>query len=274
MKIENELTGFTILFDPITKQHGVAVSAVFGQVWRYCQMKGGRCWASQQTLADDLQLTRVTLNKHLSTLVTSGYLKVEHQDGGTNIYYDTGKIRLKSKTYAEEVNPIDDEIEDGGQNNIQGVSKNYTGGVKNFDTSNTISNTIKNTPAEKTSPEKQISENPETIDPLQDKTISEDQIKQEKQPIKNNVWEVGVALAEVTGMDMGVNKGQLLAFAKKMKSVDPEYILKTYSNGGEWYTQHWKGLKNQKPNLKDITETLYSFTPTQKSTIKGDIYTR
>ncbi len=58
--------GFTMLFDSIVEEFGLTTAAVFGVIWRYCQMDGHRCTAS--------------------------YLRVKPLAGVGNIYYDTGKI--------------------------------------------------------------------------------------------------------------------------------------------------------------------------------------
>lgn len=97
----------------------------------------------------------------------------------------------------------------------------------------------------------------------------EDGIIIEKPAKKSNKsWALAVALSEVTGLDIDVNKGQLLSFAKRMNKATPDYIRETYGQGGAWYSQHWKGQKNQRPSLKDIAETLFSFA--EKNTITGD----
>lgn len=140
--IEHELNGFTILFDGITAELGLVTSAVFGQVWRHCQMRDGFCWASQSTLGESLGLSRATILKHLQTLVDAGYLRVEQVEGEPNNYYDTGRITLKTITFADTNPPYNS---GGCQSNLQGVSTKFTGGVNLVDTSNTSNNTITNT---------------------------------------------------------------------------------------------------------------------------------
>lgn len=284
--IQHELDGYTVAFDVVTNQHGIITSLVFGHVWRYCQMRAGQCWASQKRLAEDLGLSRATLNKHLSILVDSGYLSVTHQEGGTNIYNDTHKVNLRTKTYVE----MDEQAQNFGsgcQNNSQGVSTKLTGGVKIIDTSNTNSNTnissdevtistSNNNSSAKDLNSKTISArssaksnesfaysdiiDPNSVPSLDYVACNEDGIEIEKPVMtNNNIWTLATALADVTGMDFEINKGQLLKYAKQMKKASPEYILSTYGPGGAWFDQHWKGQKRQKPNLKDVAETLFSF---------------
>ena len=88
--------GFTPLIDALVQQFGIVTAAVFGKVWRYCQMSDGVCKASQERLARELGMNRVTVNQHIDILVKAGYLKdtTPNLHGKPHEYADTGKANL------------------------------------------------------------------------------------------------------------------------------------------------------------------------------------
>lgn len=61
---------FTPLFDDITEKHGLITSAVYGYIWRKCQLDKGVCNASFQTMANDLNVSRRTIVTHVKLLVS------------------------------------------------------------------------------------------------------------------------------------------------------------------------------------------------------------
>lgn len=65
---------FTPLFDEITARCGLNASATYGLIWRFSQMRDGICRASVSTIADRLKLNRSTIQRHISVLITDGYL--------------------------------------------------------------------------------------------------------------------------------------------------------------------------------------------------------
>jgi len=88
-----KVDGFTPLIDSIVKEYGVLTAAVFGRVWRYCQMETGVCQASVEKIAGELDLSVRTIIRHLDVLVEGGYL-VDNTPGLRNkphTYSDTGK---------------------------------------------------------------------------------------------------------------------------------------------------------------------------------------
>lgn len=112
-----QVDGWTPVIDAVVLEVGVISAIVFGKVWRYCQMSDGVCKASQDRLADELGLSRATINAHLAKLTEAGYLKDLTPDlvGLPHEYADTGKANLSISLT-------------GGVKNID------RGGVKNFDT--------------------------------------------------------------------------------------------------------------------------------------------
>lgn len=107
-----EMSGFAPLFDIVTQKHGLIVSAVFGEVWRFCQMKTGKCNASQSTIAQLLGLSRQTVIKALDILVSEKYLFEQKNPGRPSDFYTTGKAGMRVKV---EAFPADHDTEAGSE---------------------------------------------------------------------------------------------------------------------------------------------------------------
>lgn len=91
-----EVDGFTPLMDGVVQDLGLVTAAVFGKAWRYCQMADGVCKASQDRIASELGLSRITVNTHFAKLVKAGYLVdlTPGLLGLPHVYKDTGKAGL------------------------------------------------------------------------------------------------------------------------------------------------------------------------------------
>ena len=91
-----EVKGFTPLIDALVKEVGVVQAAVYGAVWRHCQMSDGVCTASQETIAKKLGINRVTVLRHLKDLCKKGYLRdtTPNLRNRPHIYADTGKTKI------------------------------------------------------------------------------------------------------------------------------------------------------------------------------------
>ena len=91
-----QVAGFTPLIDGVVADVGLVSAAVFGKAWRYCQMSNGVCKASQSRIAEELDLSRDTINAHFAKLVDAGYLEDMTPDllGLPHQYRDTGKANL------------------------------------------------------------------------------------------------------------------------------------------------------------------------------------
>jgi len=112
---KTELKNFTPCIDSITEKYGLVTSAVFGAVWRYCQMGKGACYKAQCGIAEKLNMSRVTINKHLKILVDEGYLEIiGKSDAGSNYYKDTGKAGIEISVVGfdegvkEIINPVNE----------------------------------------------------------------------------------------------------------------------------------------------------------------------
>ena len=93
----SELTGFTPLPDRLVKRYGIVTASVFGQIWRYCQMKDGICRAAMERIAGELHLSRMTVLRHIKNPVARGFLEDTTPDlrNRPHLYADTGKASME-----------------------------------------------------------------------------------------------------------------------------------------------------------------------------------
>lgn len=99
-RIVTEVSGFTPIFDAIVQDyHDETTAAVFGAIWRYCQMQDGVCRASLETIADVIGVNKATVMRHAQILCDDGYLKDLTPDlrNRPHIYAETGRIQMRSK---------------------------------------------------------------------------------------------------------------------------------------------------------------------------------
>ena len=84
---------FSPLYDRVLEDTSLLTAAIFGRVWRYCQMEDGVCSATQAKIAKGLGVHRTVVNRHLQILVTKGYLRDLTPDlhNHPHKYEDTGK---------------------------------------------------------------------------------------------------------------------------------------------------------------------------------------
>ena len=113
-----EIKGFTPIIDVLADELGLVPAAIYGAVWRYCQMQNGVCYASLQTLADKLKLNRRTVERHIKSLCESGYLEdtTPSLKGIPHTYRDTGRIKIMGLVTTEigateSTNPYDREYQ-------------------------------------------------------------------------------------------------------------------------------------------------------------------
>lgn len=94
--ILTEVDGWTPVIDAVVQDVGIMTAAVFGRVWRYCQMKDGVCQAGVERMADELSIERKTFMRHLEILTEKGYLEDHSPDlrNRPHTYSDTGKAGL------------------------------------------------------------------------------------------------------------------------------------------------------------------------------------
>ena len=121
-----KVSGWTPIIDSMIQDVGLTTAIVFGRMWRYCQMVDGVCRASQDTIADELGISRPTVNKHVEILVNKKYLidLTPKLNGHPHTYKDSGKAGLSINITA---NPAVKEFDTTCKEILQPA-------VKNFDT--------------------------------------------------------------------------------------------------------------------------------------------
>lgn len=103
-QVAAEVSGFTPCADILVKKYSHTTATIWGKIWRYCQMKDEVCKASIKRLADELNMSDVTVEKHIKLLEDGGYVEDTTPDlkNRPHIYIDTGKIKLKINIFMEE----------------------------------------------------------------------------------------------------------------------------------------------------------------------------
>ena len=94
------------------------------------------------------------------------------------------------------------------------------------------------------------------VDPRSEKeTIERKKNGRAKKPrARNRLFDV---LVEVTHSDPKSAGGYIAKTAADLKAHDPEFILKAYSPGGWWYTEHCRGMEIiPTPSLSGIARTI------------------
>ena len=97
--ILTQVDGFTPLPDLLVTRYGLMTAAVWGKMWRYCQGKDGVCRAKLERIAKELNVSRMTIIRHIDTLVADGFMKdtTPNLKNRPHIYADTGKVAMYNK---------------------------------------------------------------------------------------------------------------------------------------------------------------------------------
>ena len=221
---------FTPMFDDITQNIGPLASAIFGVVWRYCQMKEETCWASLGTIAQRSGTSAPTVAKYLEVLVDADYL-VDTTPGakGSSHRYLLGanadryiKIELDVQPPQEWVDEVDDLSK-----SLEVPIKKLRGTDKNFDTKIVTKREVKITePAKKST---------------------------------NGQYNMMSSIGDVCQMDVKLNNGQIGRVAKGLLKAGytPAQISQFYSGESCWWYQHdWRGKLKNPPKPAQINETI------------------
>lgn len=113
--MSSELGSFTPIPHSLAQEVGLVCAAVYGEVWRYCQMKDGSCKASLDTLGSGISVDRATVMRSIKKLCELGYLKDQTPDRR-----NAPHTYILSKTVAES-NRLEDETV-AVDNNLNGKS--------------------------------------------------------------------------------------------------------------------------------------------------------
>jgi DNA-binding Lrp family transcriptional regulator len=97
-----EVKGFTPLIDALVRKVGLVQAAVYGRIWRYCEMESGVCSASLETIAESLGISSRTVLRHVKELCEKGYLEDRTPDlrNRPHIYANTGRARITALVQA------------------------------------------------------------------------------------------------------------------------------------------------------------------------------
>jgi len=161
----------------LVREFGLVTAAVFGAVWRYCQMENRVCNASTRTIADDLGMEHGTVLRHIKKLCKAGYLRDETPGlrNKPHTYSDTGKVKI---TGLVEVATGAQDTTTGAQDTTTGAQDTTTGAQ---DTTTGVLNQLKRV-------SKRVSKKPfkESESRTQNKVLSENRL-------------FGIKLTEVCG---------------------------------------------------------------------------
>jgi DNA-binding MarR family transcriptional regulator len=96
-----ESGGWTPLVDGLTQDVGLLTAAVYGVVWRYCQMEERVCTASLDTIGRHLNIDRATVQRHLKKLCAAGYLQdlTPQRRNKAHVYADTGRAQRPADSH-------------------------------------------------------------------------------------------------------------------------------------------------------------------------------
>lgn len=68
------LKGFSPVLDSMIEEVGPMAALVYARIYRFCQLERKQCDASLETIADSLNVSRKTVERHLKVLVGRGYV--------------------------------------------------------------------------------------------------------------------------------------------------------------------------------------------------------
>ena len=91
-----EVNGFTPVIDVLAQEVGLFTAAVYGVVWRFCQMEEHVCKASLTTIAERIGVSPATALSHVKKLCDAGYLKdlTPGRRNKPHVYQDTGRVQM------------------------------------------------------------------------------------------------------------------------------------------------------------------------------------
>jgi len=96
-EIPTRLRDFTPLPDILVSKYGVITAAVWGKIWRYTQMRRGKCDASLETIAKELNLSVRTIIRHVQELESGKYIidKTPDLKNKPHSYTTTNKVNVE-----------------------------------------------------------------------------------------------------------------------------------------------------------------------------------
>ena len=200
----------------LVREFGLVTAAVFGAVWRYCQMENRVCNASTRTIADDLGMEHGTVLRHIKKLCKAGYLRDETPGlrNKPHTYSDTGKVKI---TGLVEVATGAQDTTTGAQDTTTGAQDTTTGAQ---DTTTGVLNQLKRV-------SKRVSKKPfkESESRTQNKVLSENRL-------------FGIKLTEVcgySGPEFVVNSKLGDCAAAVVKLIEWSATVEQLDQFGRWW---------------------------------------
>lgn len=97
-----KITGFTPILDSIVREHGLYAGAIFGRLWRYQQGENKVSYASHATIAQDLNISISTVQRHIKTLIDAGLVScIGKSEYGTNVYQADNDMVMSMALFGE-----------------------------------------------------------------------------------------------------------------------------------------------------------------------------
>lgn len=233
------IRNFTPLIDSLVDRYGsLTTAAVFGSVWRFAQMKKGKCEASLETIAEQIGVSAKTVERHMRKLVVDGYVEDLTPDrrNAPHEYIPTAKAGLEINVEAF------DHGSDGESDRSDSVSDR----------------------SDRESDQRSDRESVEETN-TGDKEETKDREANGKQPDSGNRNELLDAILDVTGLGWdvfridGKTRGRVVTVASKLQQLgaDPDELRFQYGEAdGFWFGEYWIGKeKGDRPRPEQIVET-------------------
>ena len=247
-----EANGFTPVIDVVANELGLVPAAVYGVVWRYCQGERRVCYASLDTMAEQLGVGRSTVQRHLQALCDAGYLEDTTPDlrNKPHTYRDTGRAQIVGMVQAH-VSQRDTHVPEWDVTSQSGMSRPT---VTHEESSNRVEEDTL----------------PVAVAPVASDPPAKRKRAAKKEPSAVPDGETGYdprewvpVLAEVCTLDAKMLFGRLAKRGKELfaSGYTPEQIQVAYGKGGWWYKNDWRGQRGRSPTAEQIQATIVQALP-------------
>lgn len=215
------------IIDEYAPRIGATAFLVYCVLCRVADNADNDSFYSIPKIADRAGVIEATARKAIKTLESEGLISIEerHRANGSQ---SSNLYTILCITYKEPVTesaptPVSDSIPRGG---IESITPSYP-----------------NTPSSDTQPikkEKPVGAVAPDLEP----------------PQKASHQDMVAALCEVTGQDLTLSsiRGQILRTSKELREggLTAADVRTVFAKGGWWYSTFWKGVKGEKPSIRDV----------------------
>ena len=91
----------TRIFDELIPEFGLVGAAVYGVVWRYCQMRDKACHATHETLAQELGIGQSTVRRYVDELRNAQYIAVIFDKANSPNWMILGEKQVGTESTSE-----------------------------------------------------------------------------------------------------------------------------------------------------------------------------